>query len=228
VQAGLAPADRAELQALAAPGGPAALARSGAFRLAGLARNVERSLRARAGALDVLAREARIEAERASVADGSSTGGFDTFSAYYVSADAGFVYAPQIDSGVTYVGANLYLRPVNRDAALSQLGNFRQTFTRRFAFTLALTVQSVADGGGGRVQTRDNLFGNQALLAGAGLRITDTIRLGAGALLFKEKDPNPLVTRFRVASTYYVSLSFDLNVAKAFKGGLGGLFGSGT
>jgi hypothetical protein len=91
-----------------------------------------------------------------------------------------------------------------------------------------LTVQSVADGGGGRVQTRDNLFGNQALLAGAGLRITDTIRLGAGALLFKEKDPNPLITRFRVASTYYFSLSFDLNVAKAFKGGLGGLFGSGT
>ena len=48
------------------------------------------------------------------------------------------------------------------------------------------------------------------------------------SLLFKEKGPNPLVSRFRAASTYYFSLSFDLNVAKAFRGGLGGLFGSGT
>jgi hypothetical protein len=225
VKAGLSEADVAELRSLAAPGGPIALAKSGAFRLAGLARNVQRSLAERSAALDALAREARIEAEQVNVADGSSTGNFDTFQSYYVSADAGIVYAPQVDTGVTYVGANIYLRPVNRDAALSQLGSFRQTFTRRFALTLGLTVQSVADGGAGSPQTRDNLFGNQALLAGAGLRITDTIRLGAGALIFKEKDRNPLIGRFRVASTYYFTLSFDLNVAKAFKGGLGGLFG---
>ena len=83
-------------------------------------------------------------------------------------------------------------------------------------------MQSIADSD---PQTRDNLFGNQALLVGAGLRMTDTIRLGAGALVFKAKDRNPLNSSFHVATTYYFTLSFDLNVAKAFKGGLGGLFG---
>jgi hypothetical protein len=31
-----------------------------------------------------------------------------------------------------------------------------------------------------------------------------------------------------VAASYYFSLSFDLNVAKAFQGGLGKLFGGGS
>jgi hypothetical protein len=224
VKAALSAAEVTELQALAAPKGPIEQAKGGLFRLAGMARNVQRSLDARALALDALADEAKIEAKRANVADASSTGNFDTFQSFYVSADAGFVYAPQIDTGVTYIGTNIYFRPVNRDAPLRQLGNFRQTFTRRFALTLGLTVQSVADASSANGQTRDNLFGNQALLVGAGLRITDTMRLGAGALVLKERDTNPLISRFRVASTYYFTLSFDLNVVKAFQGGLGGLF----
>ena len=62
------------------------------------------------------------------------------------------------------------------------------------------------------------------MLIGAGLRITDMIRLGGGALVFKKDDPSPLITKFDTAVSYYFTVSFDLNVARAFKGGLGGLF----
>ena len=44
-------------------------------------------------------------------------------------------------------------------------------------------------------------------------------------MVFKQKDRNPLVSKYSLATTYYLSLSFDLNVAKAFQGGLGKLFG---
>ncbi|HVT60046.1 MAG TPA: hypothetical protein VHR45_16820 [Thermoanaerobaculia bacterium] len=223
LRAGLGADDLAALRELAA--GPLARASALSFTLAGLARDLQTSDAERSAALDALAAQVQIEAQGIQVVDGSSTPNFATAQNNYVSADAGLVYAPEIESAVTYVGVNLYLRPVNKDAHLSQLGSFRKTFTRRFAFTLALTIQSVADGGGGRVQTRQDLFGNQALIAGSGLRVTDMIRLGAGALVFKRKDQNPLINRFSVATTYYFTVSFDLNVARAFQGGFGGLFG---
>jgi hypothetical protein len=41
---------------------------------------------------------------------------------------------------------------------------------------------------------------------------------GGGALVFRESDPNPLVTRKSAAVTWYVSFSFDLNLLKGFAG----------
>ena len=160
--------------------------------------------------------------------DGSSTGNFDTFSNYYISADAGLLWSSEVDQVVPYVGTNIYLRPVNKNAPLRTLGGFGHTFSRRFAFTLGLTTASVADKGSGTTgKTRDDLFGTQSLLVGAGLRLTDTIRVGVGGLVFKQQDPNPLIDRQTTGRALYFSVSFDLNVAKAFQGGLGGLFGGG-
>lgn len=217
-------ADAAALQPLVAPQGPAARAGALAATLSSIATNVQASLAARTSALDLLAAEVALRAVGAQIVDASSTGGFETFQNYYVSADAGLVAAPELDAVVSYIGVNLYLRPVNKNAPLRQLGSFRQTFTRRFAFTLGLTVQSLADGDNGNGPTRQDLFGNQSMLIGAGLRITDMIRLGGGALVFKKDDPSPLITKFDTAVSYYLTVSFDLNVARAFKGGLGGLF----
>lgn len=217
-------ADAAALQPLVSPQGPAARAGALAATLSSIATNVQASLAARAGALDLLASEVALRAVGAEVVDASSTGGFETFQNYYVSADAGLVAAPELDAVVSYVGVNLYLRPVNKNAPLRQLGSFGKTFSRRFAFTLGLTVQSLADGDNGNGPTRQDLFGNQSMLIGAGLRITDMIRLGGGALVFKQDDPSPLITRFETAVSYYLTVSFDLNVARAFQGGLGGLF----
>ncbi|MEP7009255.1 MAG: hypothetical protein ABJC13_02930 [Acidobacteriota bacterium] len=216
--------DAAALRLLVGPQGPAARAGALAATLASIATNVQASLAARASALDLLASEVALRAVGAQIVNASSTGGFDTFQNYYVSADAGLVGAPELDSVVSYIGVNLYLRPVNKNAPLRQLGGFRKTFSRRFAFTLGLTVQSIADGDNGGGPTRQDLFGNQSMLIGAGLRITDMIRLGGGALVFKKDDPSPLITKFDTAVSYYFTVSFDLNVARAFKGGLGGLF----
>jgi hypothetical protein len=224
VAAAISAEQRGALAALAAPGGPVRRGGDLAFTLSGLAGNLRTSLEARAAALDALAAEVALAAQQVQVADGSTSGNFDTFKSYYVSADAGLVWAPEVDEVVSYVGANIYLRPVNKNAPLRTLGSFGETFGRRFAFTLALTVQSIADSEGGET-TREDLFGNQALLAGAGLRITDMIRFGAGALVFKRQDPDPLVDELEVAVSYYLTVSFDLNVARAFQGGLGGLFG---
>ncbi len=216
--------ERTALAALSTPQGAAARASAQAATLSSIATSIQASLAARANSLDLLAAEVALRAVGAQVVDASSTGTFETFQNYYVSADAGLVGAPELDAVVSYIGVNLYLRPVNKNAPLRQLGSFRQTLGRRFAFTLGLTVQSLADGGDGEQQTREDLFGSQSMLIGAGLRITDMIRFGAGALVFKKDDPSPLITKFETAVSYYFTVSFDLNVARAFKGGLGGLF----
>ena len=195
-----------------------------AFALSGLAENLQTALVERSAALDQLADRVKIEASGVEAVDGSTTGNLATSQTNYISADAGLVFAPELKTGVTYVGMNFYWRPVNKDANLSQLGNFRQTFTRRFSNTLGLTVQSLADGDSGAAQTRKDLFGSQSLILGGGLRITNSFRFSAGAVVFRKKDRNPLVSNYSLTTTYYLSLSFDLNVAKAFQGGLGGLF----
>jgi hypothetical protein len=232
-RAGLSAKDLAALRALVEPAmGPQAAhlikARDAAFRLDGLAGNIQAALADRAKALDALAEKARIEAVGVQVVDASTTGNFATSQNNYISADAGLVYAPELKTALSYVGVNFYLRPVNKDANLAQLGDFFQTFSRRFALTLGLTVQSVADGSSSVPQTRQDLFGNQALILGAGLRVTSSFRFASGAIIFKEKDRNPLISKYSVAASYYFSLSFDLNVASAFKGGLGKLFGGSS
>ncbi len=216
---GLSAADRSELQQLR-PQLPKAAGK--AFTLAGLARGVGRSLGERSAALDDLVAAVKAVASSASVADASTSGNFQTAQNSYISADGGLLLAPALDEVVPYVGTNIYFRPVNKDASLRSLGTFRQTFSRRFALTLGLTMASVDEPEGS--PERKDLFSSQNLVVGAGLRISDSIRFGAGAFVFREDDPSPLVDELKVTATYYVSISFDMDVAGAFKGGLGELF----
>jgi len=107
-----------------------------------------------------------------------------------------------------------------REAAVER--SRRGGFLRRFAFTLGVTVNSIADGGSGGDMgsargTRKNLFMGNSLLLGAGFRLTDSVRLGAGAILFKKLDPNPLIDDETLTTSYYVNLSFDWDVLGFFK-----------
>jgi hypothetical protein len=129
----------------------------------------------------------------------------------YVSVDAGLLYAGTIGIGALYLGSNIYFRPVNKDAALTGIGSIG----RRLALTVGLTVSSVADENN---KTRSDLFWNQSLVLGAGYRLTSSVRGGGGAVVFRESDPNPLVSRKSAAVTWYVSFSFDLNLLKGFAG----------
>ena len=144
-------------------------------------------------------------AERTITADGR------TEHKNYVSVDAGLLYAGDIAIGALYVGSNIYFRPINKRAPLAGFGDIG----RRLALTVGLTVSSVADENN---KTRSDLFWNQSMVLGAGYRLASSIRGGAGALLFRQSDPNPLVTRKSAAVTWYVSFSFDLDLLKGFAG----------
>jgi hypothetical protein len=140
--------------------------------------------------------------------EGTSVADFATRSAWYVSADLGAAVAPGIDQAFSYIGLNLYFRPVNKQAPLGGLRDFGRTFTRRFSVMLGLTVQ------GNLTETgrRDNLLGSQMGVVGAGVRVLDSVRLSAGALVFRKFNPNPLITGETLATTPFISVSIDWDV----------------
>ena len=216
VAAGLAGDERASLGALAQDGGALTRARELAGTLAGVCQNLEGQLAARAQGLDAVTREVEVAAASVIVADGSTSGNFATQQRNYISADAGFVWAPELDELVPYLGTNIYFRPVNKNAPLSTLGGFGKTFSRRFALTFALTASSISDDSEAAGMMRDDLFASQSLLVGAGLRVTDSMRLGAGAIVFKRDDPSPLIDNPELNFSYYLTFSFDMDVVSLF------------
>ena len=223
--------ERTALTSLVAPGGPVLRAAGRATTLGSVTAMLARHLRDRAAGLAALADQAVVETRSVVLADATTLANFETNQKNYISLDAGMTWAPELDEVVPYLGTNIYLRPVNRDAPLATLGSFRQTFSRRFALTFGLTASSIADDGGGgggggdATPARDDLFASQSLLMGAGLRVTDAIRLGAGALVFKHDDPSPLIDESELATSYYLSLSFDADVVKFFSKSFGAALG---
>jgi hypothetical protein len=214
--------DLARLTALGQPTQPVgrasrALTRAGGIlgdRLAGL-------LASRAAAVAAVAEAYRTQVEGMAIIAGSTTGSFQTQSRNYISADTGIVCTPELEECNTYAGTNIYFRPINKAAPLDQFGGFFQTLDRRLSLTLGLTLQGVGDD-----KTRDDLFNDQSLLLGLGARMTNSVRLTAGGLLFKERDPNPLVSDESLTTTYFFSLSFDIDVVPTLQG-IGSLFKAG-
>jgi len=134
----------------------------------------------------------------------------------YVSGDIGLLYASRIGETAAYIGANFHLRPVNKSVPLRQKGGLR-----RFAFTVGLTLNSIEDKRG----IRSDLYFNQALVLGAGFRVSQYWRISGGGLVFRERDPDsyPLTRRRRTALTPYVAVAFDVDTGQQLKG-IGGLF----
>jgi hypothetical protein len=87
---------------------------------------------------------------------------------------------------------------------------------QRLALTFGLTVTNMRR----EEETRwENLLGEKSnLFVGLGYRLTRSLRLGGGFVLFSKNDENPLVDERSVAVTPYVSLSFDVDLVGAFKG----------
>ena len=56
------------------------------------------------------------------------------------------------------------------------------------------------------------LVGDKPLVVTGGLRLNDFFRLSLGALVFKEQNPNPLLTESRLAWAPLVSISIDWNL----------------
>ena len=169
-------------------------------------------LRAAAGAV---IGQVALEAREVKVAFGSSVLTQDMNRNAYVSLDTGIAYAWDLENMVFYAGTNIYFRPINKNASLRLKGNF----FRRFALTVGVTT-SVKDERRRAEDLRPSTTAGQtnSLLLGAGIRLTPSLRVGGGALIFKELDPNPLITEKSVAATPYVSFSLDINMGALLKG----------
>jgi hypothetical protein len=178
---------------------------------------LQAGLKTRTEALQALAQQIDLLVVQELFVIGSTIADGNTPENPYISMDGGFLYAPRIKTGALYVGTNIYTRPINKNAPLSEAGGFR----RRFAFTVGLTLASIKDEA---ERTRfDFMSDSRSLVVGAGFRISPSMRIGAGALVFREGDPNPNVTSRNTTATWYLTISADLNIASTL-GGKGGPF----
>jgi len=144
--------------------------------------------------------------------EGSTYADLETEHSWYVSADLGILVAPDISEAYPYFGTNIYLRQVNKGGRFANL-DCGLCFSRRFSIMLGITADQVKKEG-----QREGLLGDLGLLAGCGLRVTRSIRVSAGTLMFRELDPNPLIEQSSFSGTYFVSLSFDWDVRSSFQG----------
>ena len=161
----------------------------------------------------LVAMVADVEAEAvATVVSERVTATGTTAAGLYTSLDLGLLYGFEVDRGALYAGVNVYLAPVNKDAPLRGAG-----LRKRLSITAGLTLTNMKQEDDDRFE---NLIGERwNVLLGLGLRVTRSLRVGAGALLLLKNDPNPLVNDSSLGAVPYVSLSLDLDVGRLVGGG---------
>jgi hypothetical protein len=159
---------------------------------------------------------------------GSTVADYETRAMWYMSADIGGGVAPDTEDLFTYIGWNIYLRPVNKKAHLSWKGRpFSRwdEFKKRFSFTLGLVQQGFEEENG----QFQGVVGSKAAVIGAGMRVNDAIRLSIGGLVFENEDPDPLISGTKLNWTPYLAISLDWNATKTFANIFSGLFpGAGS
>jgi hypothetical protein len=204
----VSPADVDRLASLAATGqGTLSLSEQWAETLAAHARDAERALRGRERALDRAAAALEGEGMAAVTVHTMTTEPVSSRGGLYVSMDIGVLYPFEIERAAFYVGANVYLRPVNKQASLRQAGSLGH----RLALTVGVTLTDtkLPD------ETRyENLLGERFnLVTGIGWRLTSSLRLSGGAMWFLKNSDNPLVVDREVVASTYLALSLDFDVA---------------
>jgi hypothetical protein len=177
------------------------------------ASEVERALLAGDRALAALATRIEGQALATVIRQTLTTEPVSSSAGVYVSMDLGLLYAFEVEKGSVYVGANIYFRPVNKDASLGQRGSLGQ----RLSATVGVSLTNMKSEDDARFE---NLMGERwNLVLGLGLRVTRSLRVSGGALLLLKNDPNPLVNSRSLGAVPYVAVSLDLNLGKAFRGG---------
>jgi hypothetical protein len=173
--------------------------------------DVQRSLAARDRAYKEIVAVLEAQALDAVLRQSTVTEEVSSQAGLYVSLDLGAVYPPELERAAAYIGVNVYFRPVNKKAPLRLKG----TWKHRLAATFGITVTDLKL----EDETRyENLLGGRSnLLLGLGYRLTRSIRVGGGAMLFLKNDPNPLVTDRSLGATPYISFSFDVDLIGALR-----------
>jgi hypothetical protein len=154
---------------------------------------------------------------------GTTLASYEVRAGWYISVDAGIGVAAEIEEIFTYIGTNIYFRPVNKKAHLRPLREYpaeqrRDQILKRFALTVGTPFQPID-----LPSEIRGVVANQPLILGAGYRLNDSFRATLGALLFKEDDPNPVVDDERFSVAPYLSFSIDWNL-RGLLSRMGGVF----
>lgn len=164
------------------------------------------------------------EAVSSVLVEGSTTTSFETRANWYLGMDLGFAWSDEIEDFFPYVGTNIYFRPVNKKAHLRwadfRQGQMKSELAKRLSLTLGITLRSLEKDKqfqGIRLEDDLGLIADRPLVVSAGLRLSDFFRLSVGALVFKDRDPDPLIDESKLAWSPLVSLSIDWNVRGALR-----------
>jgi len=130
----------------------------------------------------------------------------------YIGLDVGFSYTPGYSQVFAYEGVNFYFVPVNKDAPLKTMKGLWNSLSKRLSVHIGLTQSLIAAENKNYAPLINNVG---SLLVGTGIRVSRIVRINYGAILFYEKNPNPLIDKKDLKKMYSLSLTFDLNVAKA-------------
>jgi hypothetical protein len=136
---------------------------------------------------------------------------------FYISGDVGITMPVFVNTShsrgvdaVLYVAASVSLIPVDKDVPLAK----EDEFLRRFSLVGGFTLGEVRNSDG----SITGVFGGKGILGGFGYRLTDYVRLGAGAVIVRQNDTDRLLPDTHVRVAPYVSLSIDLDVAGVVAG----------
>lgn len=155
-------------------------------------------------AISQMADSAKVLITRIRAVSASTVVAHTSYKTYYLSGDAGFMWVPTFDRVLPYTVTSIYFRPINANAPLSEYGSLLHRLTLNIGFTL----ESVANSAKGR----SDFFANKAIVVGAGIRVTEVVRIGFGAVLFSAHDPNPLVDNPHIDGSFYTSFALDLGI----------------
>jgi len=133
----------------------------------------------------------------------------------YITLDLGCAYVWRMDRVLPYTGVNIYFRPVNRNIPLRTYKEFWDYLGVRTSLLLGVTLSSVE-----KTDVRKGLFGNLALVLGAGFRPIPFLKINGGCMVYYSYSSNPLVSREHYHTTLspFVSLSIDMDVKPLFAG----------
>lgn len=168
---------------------------------------LQTKLRARVQGIEAIVEQLEKQLNEVVRIQGTTEASYETRAGWYLSADVGLGYAPDTEDVFTYIGTNIYFRPVNKKAPLR--GSFLKRFSIMLGFTIDETTEMDAD--------LQGVLMDRSLLLAGGIRVSDHFRLSLGTIVFEETNPDPLVSGEELVWSPFISASVDWNLRSLFK-----------
>lgn len=133
---------------------------------------------------------------------------FKTRAKLQITPDFGYVaygFQKGFTSFTPYLGFHINFRAVDKNIPFKNYPN--KTIFHHLSFMTGWTLAGVS-----RQNKRENFFSSNSLLSGLGYKLSNAIRLNAGAMWFYKNDPNPLIDNRKIACTIYTGISIDLDI----------------